>query len=262
MTVRLELQERILLCTNCDLHTVGSGPVPFSGPTPAAFAILGEAPGREEDEKGRPFLGAAGKLLRSSLEAVGLDPERAFIFNTCCCFPDGTPTGAQVAMCRPNMLDQLALSGTGPVLVLGSTALGTFRSDLKISKAHGHVFTKRGRVLFVTFHPAAALYQRERLPMIQADLARFAQVVEAGDGWARHILNQCVACEKAEDDMEAEHLDDDGVLYCQDCWPRSPGGQAAKRAKRVGPPPKVAPTTAEAVAMVKAAFPGAEVVPA
>ncbi len=259
---RIDLMERILICRMCDLYTVGSGPVPFSGPAPADFAILGEAPGREEDEKGRPFLGAAGKLLRSSLEAVGLNPERAFIFNTCCCFPDGTPTTGQVATCRPNMLDQLALSGTGPVLVLGSTALGAFRSDLRITKAHGHVFTKDGRVLFVTFHPAAALYQRDRLPLIQADLARFAQVVEAGEGWARHILNQCVACEKAEDDMEAEHLDDNGLLYCEGCWPASPGGQAAKRAKLNGPPPKVPPTEAEAVAMVKVAFPGAEVVPA
>jgi len=224
--------------------------------------VLGEAPGREEDEKGRPFLGAAGKLLRSSLEAVGLSPERAFIFNTCCCFPDGTPTVGQVASCRQNMLDQLALSAPAPVLVLGSTALGTFRSDLKITKAHGHVFNRDGRVLFVTFHPAAALYQRDRLPLIQADLARFAEVVAAGEGWARHILDQCVACEKAEDDMEAEHLDDDGLLYCEACWPRSPGGQAATRAKRLGPPPKVPPTEAEAVALVTAAFPGAQVVPA
>lgn len=225
---RLDVLEQVVMCRRCELYTVGHGPLPFAGPSDAAFAVLGEAPNREEDDKGHHFLGAAGAHLERALIASGLELDRAFILNAASCFPDGPPSVGQVASCRTNMHDQLSISGTGPVLLVGTTALRSFRSDLSLAKAHGHVFCQQGRVFFPTFHPAL----RNKLPQIEADLERFVRVVRSGGGWASHILDQCVSCEVAEDDMEAEHLDDEGLLYCQDCWPRSPGGQAAKRAQK------------------------------
>lgn len=231
---RLDLVERIVICRACELCNVGTGPIPFSGPTPADFAILGEAPGREEDIKGQPFLGPSGRLLRSCLEAAGLDVARAFIFNTASCFPNDTPTQAQVDACDPHYRDQLAISGTGPVLVLGSTALGKFRGDLHTVKARGHVFKHQGRVLLTTFHPAYVLRSaKARTPIFQGDIDRFADVVAAGEYWPGLILNQCVYCQKPEEEMLAQHVDDDGLLFCEQCWPRSPGGGKGRPTRHV-----------------------------
>jgi uracil-DNA glycosylase family 4 len=233
---RLEVLEHVIMCRRCELHSVGNGPLPFSGQGDAAFAVLGEAPNRAEDDKGHPFLGSAGKHLESELMAAGLDLDRGFFCNAVSCFPNGSPTPAQVGVCRPNMLAQLALSGTAPVLLVGSTALRSFRSDLNLNAAHGHVFMAEGRVMLATFHPAL----RNKLTMVQADLARFVQIMRSGGGWASHILNRCVMCETPEEQMEAQHIDGAGLLYCQTCWPTSPGGQEAKRVERVDPDP-VAP---------------------
>lgn len=245
---RLELRERILECEACDLHASSSGPVPFSGPTPAKFAIVGEAPGAEEDRGGAPFLGRAGQLLRHHLGEAGLDPARAFICNTVSCYPNGTPRPASIGACRQNLWDQLKLSQVGLILALGSVAMKSFRPDLNMTMAHGQTFAlPDGRTVFTTFHPAAALRRTDWDEAMVADLARFGKAVEQG-GWTGLTIELCAYCRKPEADMAEIHFDRAGLPFCDKCWPTSPG--AAE-------PPQ---TTDEAVALVMEAFPGAEVV--
>lgn len=244
---RLELRERILDCKRCELHSTSSGPVPFSGPAPADFAIVGEAPGTEEDKHGEPFLGRAGQLLRHHLAEAGLDPARAFICNTVSCYPAGTPRPASIAACKQNLIDQLALAQVTMILALGSVALKSFRSDLHMTMAHGQTWALRdGRTVFTTFHPAAALRRTDWDEAMVTDLKRFGEAVKQG-GWTGLTIELCAYCRKPEADMKEIHFDRAGLPFCEKCWPTSPG------------PAEPAVTTDEVVAMVVDAFPGAEV---
>ena len=260
---RLELRERILDCTACELHAKSSGPVPFTGPTPTAFAIVGEAPGADEDKAGEPFVGRAGKLLRGHLVRAGVDPAQAFICNTVSCFPNGTPRPASIGACRQNLWDQLALSEAPTILALGSVALAAFRPDLRITMAHGQTFSWSGRTVFTTFHPAAALRRVDWDEAMAADLLRFGNALNQGS-WVGLTLDICAACRTVEDDMAEIHFDADSLPYCDKCWPTSPGGLAEKCSSlptSTAPlPSQEAPYPGGAVDMVKQTFPGAEVV--
>lgn len=244
---RLELRERILGCEACDLHATSSGPVPFSGPTPADFAIVGEAPGADEDKGGEPFIGRAGQLLRHHLGEAGLDVARAFICNTVSCYPNGTPRPASIGACRQNLWDQLALARVSMILALGSVALASFRPDLRITMAHGQTFgLPDGRTVFTTFHPAAALRRTDWEREMATDLLRFGAAVSQGS-WTGLTVELCAYCRQPEAEMAEIFFDRSGLPFCEKCWPSSPG------------PTEAPQTTDEAVAMVMESFPGAVV---
>lgn len=90
LTPRLALKEQILDCRGCDLCEVGTGPVPFSGPTPSYVAVVGEAPGQMEDKGGKPFIGPSGKLLREALAEAGFNVDELFIANSVSCLRGDT----------------------------------------------------------------------------------------------------------------------------------------------------------------------------
>lgn len=271
---RLLLRERILDCQACELHSTSRGPVPFSGPVPASFAIVGEAPGAEEDKGGAPFLGKSGQLLRGMLEAAGLDATEAFICNTVSCFPDGTPRTASVLACRSNLHAQLDFARAPQILTLGSVALGAFRPDLKMTMAHGQTFSlPDGRTVFATYHPAAALRRSEWHDAMAEDLLRFGKAM-AQRSWVGLTVEICAGCRTHEDDMEQIHFDNSGMPWCELCWPTSLEGRPQPEPPRpaslpveaqpTAPPKKSKPMSKtmlkQGVALVQHMFPGAEVV--
>jgi len=246
---RLEVREAVLCCEACELCHVGSGPVPFSGPTPAYLAIVGEAPGKQADEKGVPFIGPAGTLLREALVGAGIDPDTVAYINAVSCFPDGTPTSAHVHACADNLKIQLEVVDPRWVCFLGGVALSTLRPDLKISRARGHVLLPPARPwkAFVTFHPAYALRQAKGEKILREDLTRLADMMEAFDypvdehadhdipGWLPLSATSCVSC-GLEEEVMAEHdlalrTDEMGATYCSLCFEASP--QAKGEAKEV-----------------------------
>jgi len=135
--------------------------VPGEGPDDAELMVVGEAPGRFEDEQGRPFVGRAGQLLDELLAEAGLARGDVFITNVVKARPPGNrdPTKAEVAHWMPVLEAQLALIAPKLVVPLGRHALAHF-SDRKIADVHGRQITERGRVLFPLYHPAAALYNQ------------------------------------------------------------------------------------------------------
>lgn len=225
MKTRLEVREQVLLCEKCDLHTKVRAPVPFTGPSPTDIAIMGEAPGHNEDKKGAPFCGPAGLLLRRELTQAGIDPERVFIFNAVCCFPREygkarRPSDGELQACAPNRNAQLALAQPKWLLVLGGTALGVLRTDLKISKARGRPFClfpdlPERAVVFPTYHPSAALRNGNFLKAFQEDLRSFKELVEHADvlGWIDHLPTTCIVCGEESDPWVC---DLQGVVYCQE----------------------------------------------
>jgi uracil-DNA glycosylase len=194
---RLAVVEMIVTCTRCELHAQCTSPVPFSGPTPARLAIVGEAPGAAEDTGGEPFIGPAGKLLRELILEVDLDPRAMFMVNTAQCFPHGTPEPEHVAACRPNKLAALDLAAPEFVLAVGTTALNGFRTEVGIGKARRRPFKPLGAefVVFPTYHPSAALRNRLYHHELQGDLKVYAELVAAGRSrWHEWVHDDCLQC--------------------------------------------------------------------
>ena len=147
-------------CTACSLSEQRTQVVVGTGDENARLLIIGEAPGRTEDEGGEPFRGRSGRLLVELLAEIGVTREECFITNVVKCRPPNnrTPTRAEITSCRPWWEQQLSYVRSTIVLTLGNTATQTVvghRAPMAVS--HGVPVTAHGHVIVPTYHPAAAL---------------------------------------------------------------------------------------------------------
>ena len=150
----------IKACTNCPLHQTRTHAVPGEGPVGARVAFIGEAPGRDEDEQGRPFIGRSGQLLRRTIREVGLSEDEVFIGNVLKCRPPGNrdPQNDEIEACRHFLMAQLVLIQPKVVVTLGRYSMNLLISpSLKISQDHGKHILKDGLLYLPTFHPSAIL---------------------------------------------------------------------------------------------------------
>jgi uracil-DNA glycosylase family 4 len=133
--------------------------VPGEGDPAAQIVVVGEAPGRLEDEQGRPFVGRSGRLLDELLAAAGLERPAVFITNVVKARPPGNrdPRRDEVAHWMPVLEEQLALIAPRLVVPLGRHALAHFAPDARSGAAHGRLLRERGRALYPLYHPAAGL---------------------------------------------------------------------------------------------------------
>jgi DNA polymerase len=155
------LGEDIAACTACGLCRTRSRAVPGVGDARAEWMFIGEAPGAEEDARGEPFVGQAGRLLDNMLAALGLDRRRGvFIANVLKCRPPNnrTPEPLEVEACRPYLERQIALIAPRLIVALGRSAASTLLGvDASIASLRGRVHRLHGRPLVVTYHPAYLL---------------------------------------------------------------------------------------------------------
>ncbi|MFQ5815962.1 MAG: uracil-DNA glycosylase family protein [Candidatus Hydrothermarchaeaceae archaeon] len=153
-----EIAEEVRVCTRCPLHRSRTHGVPGEGPIDATIALVGEAPGREEDERGRPFVGRAGRLLDQALIEAGLDRGDLFITNIVKSRPPGNrrPNKGEVEACLPYLWRQLQAIRPDVVGLLGGLATEAILGEKKLSSARGKVFEKGYRFVS-TYHPAGVL---------------------------------------------------------------------------------------------------------
>ena len=169
-------------CTRCALSESRTRTVYGVGGSQARLMFIGEAPGRDEDLQGEPFVGRAGKLLDQMLRAVGLRRDAVFITNILKCRPPGNrdPKPEEVACCRGYLLRQIALAQPELLVSVGrisaQTLLGTQQSIGRL-RGRWHTMPETGLPLLVTYHPAYLLRQPsekrkswEDLKMIQSRL--------------------------------------------------------------------------------------------
>jgi uracil-DNA glycosylase len=150
----------VAACTRCPLYSTATNPVPGEGNPDADLMIVGEAPGANEDQTGRPFIGAAGQLLTKILAAVDLNREDVFICNVLKHRPPGNrnPMPDEVTACSPYLMRQFELIRPKAILALGTFAAQTLlQTKLAIGKLRGQVHRFHGVPLIVTYHPAALL---------------------------------------------------------------------------------------------------------
>ena len=147
-------------CTKCRLCEHRTNTVPGEGPADARLVVVGEGPGRTEDETGRPFVGQAGQLLTKILGAIELKREQVFICNVVKCRPpeNRTPQYDEVAACVPYLFRQIDLLKPKVILAMGNAAAQTLlNTKQSLGALRNRVHRFRGVPVIVTYHPAALL---------------------------------------------------------------------------------------------------------
>ena len=169
-------------CTACPLAQGRQSVVFGEGDPHARLMLVGEAPGRQEDLQGRPFVGAAGQLLDRILEAVGISRAEVFITNTVMCRPphNRVPTDEERATCRPYFDRKMALIRPRIVVLLGATAAQqVLGADVRITRDRGRPVERDGVTYVPTFHPAALLRDPEKKRPVWQDMKRVRDLYRA-----------------------------------------------------------------------------------
>ena len=169
--VRADLGE----CTRCKLHGGRTNLVFGVGSPTADLVFVGEAPGRDEDRQGIPFVGRAGQLLTRIIAAIGLSRDEVYIANVIKCRPPNNrnPEADEVATCEPFLFRQLDVIRPRVVVALGGFAIRTLlQTDEAVSRLRGRMFDYRGAKLIPTFHPAFLLRSPERKRDVWEDMKR------------------------------------------------------------------------------------------
>lgn len=156
-----KLHRRIKRCRKCNLSKTRTKAVPGEGSANAKILFLGEAPGRNEDLTGRPFIGRAGQLLTLLIESIGLKRKDVFITSILRCRPPANrkPKPDEIDACRAHLDSYMDFINPRIVVLLGSTAMYTILGKKvgKITEIHGKTIKRDGITYFPTYHPAAGL---------------------------------------------------------------------------------------------------------
>jgi DNA polymerase len=175
-----DLAKEIRGCTKCRLAETRINGVPGEGNENARILFVGEAPGENEDKQGRPFVGAAGKLLNKLLVQAGIERSDVFITNTVKCRPpqNRVPLGEEIEACNDWLMAQIAVIAPKIICTLGSPALKTLLgADLKISTVRCQVFRKSGILFIPLYHPAAALHRPPLMTTLQNDILHLKELI-------------------------------------------------------------------------------------
>lgn len=154
------LERDVANCTKCELHTSRTQTVFGTGDKDADLLIIGEAPGRDEDLQGEPFVGRAGQLLNAMLAAIGLDREQVYIANILKCRPPNNrdPRVEEAAACNPWLQQQIALIQPAVILALGRIAAhNLLNTEQSLAALRGKQHSFAGIPLLVSYHPAYLL---------------------------------------------------------------------------------------------------------
>jgi uracil-DNA glycosylase len=163
-------------CPLCKLARSRKNAVPGEGQISAKIMFIGEAPGRNEDEKGKPFVGAAGRILDDLLKKAGIERSQVFITNIVKCRPPNNrvPEEDELIACRPYLDRQIAIIKPKVICILGRTAYASILGGSSISANRGKIVERAGQKYFSTFHPAAVIYNKSLRSTLEADLKKLA----------------------------------------------------------------------------------------
>ena len=179
------IADEVRTCTRCRLHAGRTSAVPGEGHPDTEVAFVGEGPGFNEDQQGRPFVGAAGSFLNELLRSVGWRRDEVFITNVVKCRPPGNrdPEPDEIAACAPFLRRQLEVLDPALVVTLGRFSLNTFMPGARIGAVHG---TTRpvdpgtgaaDATAYAMYHPAVAFRQAALRDTLRADMAGVPQAL-------------------------------------------------------------------------------------
>jgi len=163
---------KITECQRCPLHESRTCVVVGRGSQDAAVVFIGEAPGKNEDLKGRPFVGQAGKNFDKVIERLGLYDDQWYVSNILKCRPPDNrkPLSSEVEACLPWLYLQLKKVEPRIVVLMGGVALDAVLGFKGITKYRGQAFYEGKVVYFAMYHPAALIYDKKKQDVFKDDL--------------------------------------------------------------------------------------------
>ncbi len=179
------IARRVRVCELCGLCETRTNAVPGEGSGRLGIMLVGEAPGRKEDESGRPFVGSAGKNLDLALQEAGIERSQAFITSIVKCRPpeNRDPTPAEKTACRPYLLEQIKALQPRVIVALGRHGLSGLLGDVPKDFASLRGTFMRGPEgipVFVSLHPAAVIYRQKWKEQYLQDWRDFGKWVRSG----------------------------------------------------------------------------------
>jgi len=177
-----KLNSEIAADESLPLKAAATQAVPGEGNPDAEILFVGEAPGKDEDLQGRPFVGAAGKFLTELIESIGLKREDVYIANLLKHRPPGNrdPLPVEIAAYVPYLDQQVEIIKPKLIVTLGRYSMAHFLGEgLSITKIHGQPKrNQKGQIILPMYHPAAALYRGDLRPVLKSDFAKIPQVLK------------------------------------------------------------------------------------
>ena len=177
-----ELAKSLHNCQLCKLAKLGRTQVVFGVGNPhASIMFVGEAPGFNEDQKGEPFVGAAGKLLNDLLASADLSRDQIYIANVIKCRPPNNrdPEPDEVEKCKPFLMQQIQMIRPKLVCTLGNWATQTLlERKVGITKVKAQAFYMKDFVIFPLLHPAAALHQGGLMDTLKEDFKKLKEFLD------------------------------------------------------------------------------------
>jgi len=179
------LQEKHHEMCECELKKTATQPVFGDGNPNSNIIFIGEAPGKKEDETGKPFVGAAGKFLAEMLASIGMKREDIYITNIVKYRPPNNrdPEEIEKKQCADWLHDEINFIKPKLVIFLGRHSMSHFLPELKISEAHGKLVHRKipnfvTEYFFPLYHPAAALYNGGMRETLMEDFRKIPKVLE------------------------------------------------------------------------------------
>ncbi|MGI6105985.1 MAG: uracil-DNA glycosylase [Raoultibacter sp.] len=176
----IELEQSIQGCKKCCLADGRTHIVFGAGATNARVLIIGEAPGKNEDLQGEPFVGAAGKYLNELLVHAGLSREEVYIANVIKCRPadNRNPRPEEIQACSPYLRAQARLVNPDFIVTLGNFSTKfILKTEVGITNLRGSIHQAGRFKVFPVFHPAAAIYDRSKRDTLEADFKKLGQLL-------------------------------------------------------------------------------------
>ncbi len=176
-----DVYNEVLNCKKCALHKNRKNVVFGSGNDKAVVIFIGEAPGYYEDLKGKPFVGAAGKLLTKLLKSVDFSREQVYIANVIKCRPPNNrdPLSGEIDICKKYLYAQIDFINPQIICTLGNLATKLIlKKNVGITSVRGKLFRVGGRLVLPIYHPAAALYTPSYLPSLEKDFVTMKKVLD------------------------------------------------------------------------------------
>lgn len=173
------LSLKIRGCTLCKLSRTRKNAVAGEGSCSVKVMLVGEAPGRQEDLEGKPFVGSSGRILDSALSKAGIKRSDVFITNVVKCRPPNNrrPQSNELIACMGHLERQISLVSPKIICILGSTAYRSLLGGKSIVADRGKIVEKGGKRYFLTVHPASTIYNRSLRSALENDLSILAREV-------------------------------------------------------------------------------------
>ncbi len=177
-----EFYFKIRDCRQCELFKGRNKFVFGGGSANAPVMFVGEAPGKNEDLQGLPFVGQAGKLLDELLYSIGFDRSEVFIANVLKCRPPGNrdPRLEEIDTCKGYLMEQIKIIDPKIICTLGKFSTQLLLNTSKgISNLRGKIFKIEGRIIMPINHPAAALYMPSKMEVLRKDFQKIKRLIDS-----------------------------------------------------------------------------------